>query len=1109
MIDLYSITPQAFEDLCCDYISNIYNKDKNYQVDHTRYSHDGGRDIEITFYDELHHFKIWAECKQHKRNIGLDDIGKNVVLIISKHIHKVIFFSVSEITESAQLEIIKIGDKLNFSVSFLCGDKLLLQLKTQPELLIKYFGNAALEELRRQHSRPIIEDRITINCSISEFNNDNLLPVKEQSPVYLRSGEMFNIYVHLRNETSAPFREITVEMFAAPNAIKMTNTKWSHDILASQEDIVACFEGEIISKQKSRIALPKVALRYHTRKAARNQIISLPELDISKCKIYPFIGKSVTEFMSNQIGQALEWSARSHAQIIDLRGVNGSGKTRLASEIQKRAACLGLHPIYLNCTDYIENDLIRKLLCELLHLPFYRGKINYSREDVEELIQIQGGSATFSNIMASFVCGGVWKKEFSHYLVESIAHFLQEPYREAGYHITIDNTQALHPELLKLLIRLSELLSKNPSPTIIIFISNTERRAASPKTFQTFLSYLDEKGRAHSPGFLSYTCSAFREEDATVLLMQLFGFKNPCDPLLRELLKHAGRLPFELTMAMEYLSDMNIIKWHNAKEWLIPDVEKFRAFLSNGFTEKCSILTSRANAWNQTHTVAQTSKFTDILSTVVTFGGILPYSYISDNRLDQNILDEMNQMLWLAPSHTQRGMTFFHDNIMDFCRSMPQYNNNAKVLRKIINWLTINQEIEIPHREKIQFFCYYNLGRVSDAFRFGQELLCKSNQLPYEDTLEISRTLYEDSLAKENPGTYLQIAEIYARAVASMDNKELGSTIYEEAIAYLKLHPSATDVTSSCRLLHQAINSQLQSAKYDNAIEWLGILEHLPELPLKYQFITENRYGVTFIALGQFEEAAERLQSALKIASNQLKDRFWTSTAHSDIALYYFYHWRAYGRETTKKHIICEFEAAISDYNICETHSISRDIEMSWHKAFVRILQAQYNSAIAFANECIQLSEEHSQSYGLSRGYNLLALSQLLNGDIEDAVATLEEGLHTCMLYAFPSGIFRMYNNLGVLHYHNSDCEKAGYYFKLAKSTLDGQIEFKQYPVLTNLMLVADRLKDTKLQREVEHYCNEVTSTELFEYCKDIINNRHDVLDAFSFWGFDGAGYIF
>ena len=90
-MDFYTLTPATFEEMCFEYAKQIYNKD-DYILFHTRYTHDGGKDIETKFFDEIHEYKIWAECKHHRRNIGLEEIGKNVVLVIAHNINKIIFF---------------------------------------------------------------------------------------------------------------------------------------------------------------------------------------------------------------------------------------------------------------------------------------------------------------------------------------------------------------------------------------------------------------------------------------------------------------------------------------------------------------------------------------------------------------------------------------------------------------------------------------------------------------------------------------------------------------------------------------------------------------------------------------------------------------------------------------------------------------------------------------------------------------------------------------------------------------------------------------------------------------------------------------------------------
>ena len=781
MLDFYQLSPEEFECLCYEYICGLYDEKKDYQIKHTRYVHDGGRDIEVTFYDQLSQFKIWAECKQHKRCIGLDDIGKNVVLVISKNIHKVIFFSASEITENAKIEITNIGNKLNFDVSFLSGERLSNEIGLQPNLVKKYFKNPEISTILPN------EPQLTATCSVSEYESNIIIPVNNQKQIYLRNGELFNIYIHLSNQTNKPMREISIELLSADDAIKIiNNTQFNYDFIERQRDIIVHFEGRVIIKQYNSINLPNVVISYICDGTNKREIISLPPLDISKCKKYPLIGKSVTEFLSIKAAKAFEWSARNYPFFFDIRGISGSGKTRLASELQKKATEKNLKSIYLNSSDYIDYDIIRKLLCELLHLPFYKGKINFSKEDVSKLIEIQGGSNTFSSIIANFMQKGIWGKNDSLYIVEALAYFLQHPYHETGYCISIDNTQTLHPEIFKVLIRLIEILSENQNNTIFIFISNTERHAVSQKAFNSFLSFLNEKRREKNTAFISYTCSAFSEEDAKLLLMHLFGFQNQNDVLLNKLLQRTGRLPFEMTMTLEFLSDKNIIKWNNAKEWIINDYDGFNKFIMKGFPQNHTILNERINAWRETHTKSMNSKFIDILSTVAAFDGLIPYAYITDNKLDYELIEQLINMLWLAPSASGRGIAFFHDNIKEHCKSLPQCKNNASVLRKVINWINKNQDIEVYNSEKIEFFCFYYLGMFDEALKYGQNILFNPSLLPHTDIVEISRILYEDNRTKSDLGIFIRIAEVYANAVFSLENKELGCIIYQAIVNCIK-----------------------------------------------------------------------------------------------------------------------------------------------------------------------------------------------------------------------------------------------------------------------------------------------------------------------------------
>lgn len=1105
MLDFYTLLPSEFEDLCYEYICALYRR-PNYSVEHTRYNHDGGRDIEITFYDELSYFKIWAECKRHKRNIGLEDIGKNVVLIISKRVNKVIFFSASEITEGAQVEISRIADKLNFEVSFLCGERLSKELSTQPALIKKYFG---VDEA------PIaVQEELTITCSVSEFESDALLLMSaDQSSILMKKGELLNIYVHLSNCTAKLFQGISIEAVGIPSAIKIYNAEIKCERLARQADFIAHFRGEILSKQNTHIDLPQIVVRYAAPDATINQkTILLPFLDISKCRHYPLVGKKVTEFLAQDVRTALEWSGRYYPQIFDLRGISGSGKSRLAEEIQKKAARQGFHTLYLNSMDYIEFDLIRKLLCELLHLPFYRGKFDFEQNDIVELINMRGSSDTFAVKIAKFMERGKWEKNDAYYMVESVAHLLLAPAKETGYCITIDNSQNLHPEILKFLIRLTDILSQHQGQVILTIIGNIEREVAfSKKEFQAFLDFFTAKGQEHNRTVITYMCEPLSEADAALLLMHLFHIKEQRDSLLQRLLRKTGRLPFEIIMTLEYFSDMGIIEWLDVGEWSIRDQEKFAEFMADGFQSGAPILDKRETAWHRNHTKAENQKFEDILAAVVCFEGTVPYAYISDSRLDQTMIDELEQLSWLAPNPTGQGIKFFHDNILEFCRMRPRYRKNAKVLKRILRWLNENPETDVPHRERIQFSCLYYLNRFSQAFAYGLNLLKNHlSSLAHMDVVYIGRTLYEDLRAQQEPANFVMLASIYADAIFSLDNKELGCAVYADIVKRIKEDSSILGLTASCATIHRAINSQLQSARYSTAIEWIKMLETLPDLSLKYQFIAKNRYGVTYIALGQFDEAKKYLDEAMALAENCMGDLYWTSTAHSDLALYYFYNWRPLGKKAASERIISEFEMAISDYGALGKTNVSRDIEMAWHRAFINILREDYCSAAADAQVCISLSQENHQAYGLIRGYNLKALAYAKDDNDESAKLCLEEGLHACEVYSFPSGTFRMYNNLGVIFGREGNYKKAGDYFSLAIGTLGQQIEYKQAPVLTNLLMASICQKDNAaLRQRAAKCCDAVQFEDLREYRRSLCPEAIATSDSFSFFGLAGFSYIF
>ena len=107
---IHSLTDEEFEQLCTEYLT-LHYKNKNITIHGTRLKKDGGKDIVGTAQDVP--YEIWAECKRHNRALGLEKISKNVILVISKGINELIYFSTSDITRNAVKHVSIVAAKHN------------------------------------------------------------------------------------------------------------------------------------------------------------------------------------------------------------------------------------------------------------------------------------------------------------------------------------------------------------------------------------------------------------------------------------------------------------------------------------------------------------------------------------------------------------------------------------------------------------------------------------------------------------------------------------------------------------------------------------------------------------------------------------------------------------------------------------------------------------------------------------------------------------------------------------------------------------------------------------------------------------------------------------
>ena len=92
-----------------------------------------------------------------------------------------------------------------------------------------------------------------------------------------------------------------------------------------------------------------------------------------------------------------------------------------------------------------------------------------------------------------------------------------------------------------------------------------------------------------------------------------------------------------------------------------------------------------------------------------------------------------------------------------------------------------------------------------------------------------------------------------------------------------------------------------------------------------------------------------------------------------------------------------------------------------------------------------------------------------------------------------------------------SDFKKGEEFFSLALDNVDQQLEYKQFPVLANLLMISMHTKNDSLLQKVQKRCDEIPSEDLLEYRKSLRPGmlEYRTTESFSFFGFSGLSYIF
>ena len=1096
-----NLTDQEFEELCTEYLK-LHYKNKNINIHGTRLKKDGGKDIVGTACDVP--YEIWAECKRHNRALGLEKISKNVILVISKGINELIYFSTSDITRTAIKHVSIVAAKHNFSVTFIYGKRLYQELSILPRFQYDF-----------EKPDKIIKNDLKISRFFSVFEDTE--QYTEGSELILQRDNIFYIDIYLTNLYNTTVSDVTCILPKMSDIIFHLPEIHNHFNMLQGSNRVIQIRAEVLNSY-TRKRIPPFILKYKCNNHTYSKKIPGGSIDPTKLIYYPLIGENVQNFLSNKILPLVKDKIASQIYMLNITGKSGTGKTRLLSEIINLAKSYNFQTLYCDARKQTGFAILREYLCACLGLPYGTGNISCTLDDFSKIIEQYYGNHKVSDAVFSFVFHEKIDADILYYLREALLFFSCNIVGGTPLIWTIDNLQCLDKETLDIIYFLVEHLQKRFPEVIFSLGTNTEIVPIENQGFvNEFLTKINEYGDVVS---LVYNCDEMQNNDAKTLYYHAIPNLQGFDYFTHLLLNKSGKRPFDIIMLIHWFYDQNLINT-STHNMMIPSAkEEIKNFINQIPVKSKEIITQRFELQKHKNFSVHTSltyfdAFKSVVKSILYFGGETPVDFLLSLKIDENMLFELSQSLFFKYMDKYPKIVFYHDNIYRYFETYKFYQNDRVLSLQIIKWLNENTWYKSNLRATAIFDCYIRAFEFEEAVKFGMSSISSEyDKRNFQAIIHIGTELLKDipenqsTLAEptDNPFTEFMDASTkfriyYAVADAYRIYQDLSQSVYYYKKAYQILQQysiSGFNSIDTCKFFHRYSNACISAADYDDALAVLDYFKNYKERNKFYDFILHNRYSVVYLAINDIENALLSIDESLEIAK-ECKEPQWESISYSDKAYIYY---RAY---EDKENTILYFSKAVEKH-ISEKASINRSSEILAQEAFVNLLTDNLEEAERMADLALNRALEINGTSMEVKSRNLLGIIQYFNNKKETAFSTWKKDLIISAQRMNKDGLVKLHTNLGAAYILQSE-------YPLAREELEQAYTLYQKfkvspmthkPLIYNLLLIYNILGDTsKRDKLFEEACFD----NLYSYYNQLISNNHNIITEY-YWPLQ-FGHIF
>lgn len=1052
----------TFQEIVYDYLCARFGKIAEVKAGPPK-GPDGGHDFELIFDTGHRSYKGYVECKHHRRPLGIDTLGKYVVVVIVDRPKELYIVSSSPITRPARAQLSQALHTINVDVALIDGPHLEAELQQFRNVLLKYFpARQWTHPAPRATEAELLEVDVQVRAN-PEFDAERA----EDAAEFHSYKDQLYVQVLLKNTGSEPLQLAALNV-ASDALLVARDPIYSPppDEMFSLQDCSVVYGCRLIAA-RNIIDDAEVRVSFRINNTLQTRTVRLPKLDFRSLGDPPLVGEAVNRFLTQDIPQICRDIRQHQPRLIDVRGVSGVGKTRLLDELGARFRESDVATLRFDAM-HAGDNVFRRLLAALTTVPVFEGRLAHTQRELETILAERGCASEYSEPVSKFLVDEAtgWKERYA--VIEALKHFIRKPVIAAPTAIVIDNVQELSPTGLGVLLELAEFLKGASARTCIVLATNTE---AMPAVMRRPVDELQERLDAWNDGIFRHPfyVEPLALADARLFLHSLLNgippeprrrSRNSPDAVIDGFIAKAGLRALDLVMAIRYLEENGVIERTGALRWFIPSFRKFREALETVPRGSRALIRKRLDAFRE-HLPQMWRGVRDLLQSFVAFGGRLPVAFAFDR--DSAALDLLLDRSFLRLDSQQQGVpayVAFHDNIYRFLDERRSWRPNRAQAQRVVEWIDTQPDDVRARLATAHLFNSMTAG-ASDAevISLGESALTVAENENPAVLRRVGERLDEyltrTGLARSDFRRYLPIRIRYASVLLLQAAVNEGLEILDDLYGHVRAGALAGEVERDA-FYHAYVNANLHCARYEQALRVLRSRERKPPSDPAMVFHIYDRHGVAATAIGDQPEAALWLDRALQIAAGNAA---LEGLAHYDIA--YIHVHLTHDAERASE----AFRRSLRAYDAMPEKPDWRQIEAAQMRAFVALLESDFDAALEEAENGLWLSKHHNFAYYAVKLLNMIGTVKVVSGDVQGGVEAFEDGMSRAAMSLNSRGYWRAIANIGAVAAMHGNYEAARDHLSMVEANLretlpDPRAVAREVPILGNYLAVLFTLGD-------------------------------------------------